>query len=186
MRFECWAASGTGISHSTTQNSQLRTQNPDRTPRYTARMEYKHLGRTGLKVSPLCLGTMNFGPQTTEPDSFAIMDRAVAEGINFFDTADVYGGKKGEGLTERIVGRWFAQGGERREKTILATKVIRRHAAGRPAEHQPRLRPVGPQDRQAVRGVARKASKPTTSICTKCTTSTASARSTRSGRRSRR
>ena len=86
-------------------------------------MDYKHLGRSGLKVSPLCLGTMNFGPQTTEPDSYAIMDRAVAEGINFFDTADVYGGKKGEGLTERIVGRWFAQGGQRRERTILATKV---------------------------------------------------------------
>ena len=86
-------------------------------------MEYKHLGRSGLKVSPLCLGTMNFGPQTTEPDSYAIMDRAIAEGINFFDTADVYGGKKGEGLTEQIVGRWFAQGGLRRERTILATKV---------------------------------------------------------------
>ena len=86
-------------------------------------MDYKHLGRSGLKVSPLCLGTMNFGPQTTEPDSFAIMDRALAEGINFFDTADVYGGKKGEGFTEQIVGRWFSTGGERREKTILATKV---------------------------------------------------------------
>jgi aryl-alcohol dehydrogenase-like predicted oxidoreductase len=86
-------------------------------------MEYKHLGRSGLKVSPLCLGTMNFGPQTTEADSFAIMDKALELGINFFDTADVYGGKKGEGITEQIVGRWFAQGGERREKTILATKV---------------------------------------------------------------
>ena len=86
-------------------------------------MEYKHLGKSGLKVSPLCLGTMNFGPQTTEPDSYAIMDRAIAEGINFFDTADVYGGKKGEGVTEQIVGRWFSTGGLRRERTILATKV---------------------------------------------------------------
>ena len=86
-------------------------------------MQYKHLGSSGLKVSSICLGTMNFGPHTTEADSFAIMDRAIAEGINFFDTADVYGGKKGEGLTERIVGRWFAQGGLRRERTILATKV---------------------------------------------------------------
>jgi aryl-alcohol dehydrogenase-like predicted oxidoreductase len=86
-------------------------------------MEYRHLGRTGLKVSPLCLGTMNFGPQTTEPDSYAIMDKALDVGINFFDTADVYGGKKGEGVTEQIVGRWFATGGERRERTILATKV---------------------------------------------------------------
>ncbi|MHB8630175.1 MAG: aldo/keto reductase [Aggregatilineales bacterium] len=86
-------------------------------------MEYVHLGRSGLKVSRLCLGTMNFGPQTTEPDSYAIMDKALEVGINFFDTANVYGGKKGEGITEQIVGRWFAQGSGRREKTIIATKV---------------------------------------------------------------
>ncbi len=86
-------------------------------------MEYTHLGRTGLKVSRICLGTMNFGPQTTEADSFAIMDRALEEGVNFFDTADVYGWKKGEGITEQIIGRWFAQGGGRREKVVLATKV---------------------------------------------------------------
>src|SRR5271154_2329580 len=86
-------------------------------------MEYTHLGRTGLKVSRLCLGTMNFGPRTTEPDSFAIMDHALDLGINFFDTADVYGWKKGEGITEQIIGRWFAQGGGRREKTVIATKV---------------------------------------------------------------
>lgn len=86
-------------------------------------MEYTQLGRTGLKVSRICLGTMNFGPKTTEPDSYAIMDRALDEGINFFDTADVYGWKKGEGVTEGILGRWFAQGGNRREKTVLATKV---------------------------------------------------------------
>src|SRR5215475_8768230 len=86
-------------------------------------MEYRQLGRTGLKVSPLCLGTMNFGPLTTEPDSFAIMDKALELGINFFDTANVYGWKMGEGVTEQIVGRWFAQGGGRREKVVLATKV---------------------------------------------------------------
>src|SRR3569832_265078 len=86
-------------------------------------MQYTNLGRTGLKVSRLCLGTMNFGPQTTEPDSFAIMDRAHDHGINFFDTANVYGWKKGEGWTEQIIGRWFAQGGTRREKTVVATKV---------------------------------------------------------------
>ncbi|MCB9450037.1 MAG: aldo/keto reductase [Anaerolineaceae bacterium] len=86
-------------------------------------MDYVKLGRTGLKVSPLCLGTMNFGPQTTEADSFAIMDKAHELGINFFDTANVYGWKKGEGVTEQIVGRWFAQGGGRREKTVIATKV---------------------------------------------------------------
>ncbi|KAB2853604.1 MAG: aldo/keto reductase, partial [Anaerolineae bacterium] len=86
-------------------------------------MQYKHLGRTGLLVSPLCLGTMNFGPETAEADSFAIMDKALELGINFFDTANVYGWKKGEGVTEQIIGRWFAQGGGRREKTVIATKV---------------------------------------------------------------
>jgi aryl-alcohol dehydrogenase-like predicted oxidoreductase len=86
-------------------------------------MEYTQLGRTGLKVSRLCLGTMNFGPKTTEADSFAIMDKAHALGLNFFDTANVYGWKLGEGVTEQIVGRWFAQGDGRREKTVIATKV---------------------------------------------------------------
>ncbi|MGI8773867.1 MAG: aldo/keto reductase [Actinomycetota bacterium] len=86
-------------------------------------MEYRHLGRSGLEVSPLCLGTMNFGPQTTEEDSHAIMDRAQELGINFFDTANVYGWKKGKGVTEQIVGRWFAQGGGRRDRTVIATKL---------------------------------------------------------------
>ncbi len=89
-------------------------------------MEYTQLGRTGLKVSRLCLGTMNFGPQTTEKDSFAIMDKALDLGINFFDTANVYGWKTGEGVTEQIVGRWFAQGGGRRDKVVIATKVFGR------------------------------------------------------------
>jgi NDP-hexose C3-ketoreductase / dTDP-4-oxo-2-deoxy-alpha-D-pentos-2-ene 2,3-reductase len=89
-------------------------------------MDYTNLGRTGLSVSRLCLGTMNFGPQTTEPDSFTIMDRALEHGINFFDTANVYGWKIGEGLTEQIVGRWFAQGGGRRDKVVLATKAFGR------------------------------------------------------------
>ena len=87
-------------------------------------MQYIHLGRTGLQVSRLCLGTMNFGPHTTEPDSGAIMDKALELGVNFFDTADVYGWKRGEGVTESIVGRWFAQGGSRRERVVLATKVF--------------------------------------------------------------
>jgi aryl-alcohol dehydrogenase-like predicted oxidoreductase len=86
-------------------------------------MEYVRLGRTGLRVSRLCLGTMNFGPETSEADAFAIMDRALELGINFFDTANVYGWKTGEGVTEQIIGRWFAQGGGRREKVVLATKV---------------------------------------------------------------
>lgn len=86
-------------------------------------MDYTHLGRTGLKVSRLCLGTMNFGPYTTESDSYAIMDKALELGVNFFDTANVYGRQQGEGVTEQIIGRWWAQGDGRREKVVLATKV---------------------------------------------------------------
>ncbi|MFL6076428.1 MAG: aldo/keto reductase, partial [Mycobacteriales bacterium] len=86
-------------------------------------MEYTHLGRTGLKVSRLCLGTMNFGPKTSEEDGHAIMDAALEQGLNFFDTANVYGWWLGKGLTEEIIGRWFAQGGGRREKVVIATKV---------------------------------------------------------------
>jgi len=86
-------------------------------------MEYTHLGRSGLKVSRLCLGTMNFGPQTEVVDSHAIMDAAHEYGINYFDTANVYGGSLGRGATEEIVGNWFATGGGRRERTVLATKL---------------------------------------------------------------
>lgn len=89
-------------------------------------MNYTRLGRTALKVSRLCLGTMNFGPHTTEPDSYAIMDKALELGINFFDTANVYGWKLGEGITEQIVGRWWDQGGGRRDKVVVATKVFGR------------------------------------------------------------
>jgi aryl-alcohol dehydrogenase-like predicted oxidoreductase len=94
-------------------------------------MEYAHLGRTGLLVSPLCLGTMNFGWETAgteEDDAHAIMDRALEHGVNFLDTANVYGwrtnGARGEGITEQILGRWFAKGNGRREGVVLATKVF--------------------------------------------------------------
>lgn len=86
-------------------------------------MEYTQLGRTGLNVSRLVLGTMNFGRATEESDSHAIMDAAHAAGLNFFDTANVYGGRENKGRTEEIIGGWFAKGGGRREKTVLATKV---------------------------------------------------------------
>jgi aryl-alcohol dehydrogenase-like predicted oxidoreductase len=86
-------------------------------------MEYRHLGRLGLRVSPLCLGTMNFGPETSERDAHAIMDRALDLGINFVDTANVYGRRIAVGTTETIVGNWLASGGGRREKVVLATKV---------------------------------------------------------------
>lgn len=87
-------------------------------------VSYRRLGKHGVLVSNLCLGTMNFGVQTSEEDSFAIMDRALELGINFFDTADVYGGAIEHGTTEEIIGRWFAQGGGRRDAVVLATKVF--------------------------------------------------------------
>ncbi|MFJ8075519.1 aldo/keto reductase [Streptomyces sp. NPDC096176] len=86
-------------------------------------MKYTQLGRTGLKVSRLVLGTMNFGPQTDEAASHGIMDSALGAGINFFDTANVYGWGEEKGRTEEIIGTWFAQGGGRRDKVVLATKV---------------------------------------------------------------
>ena len=89
-------------------------------------MQYVHLGRSGVRVSRLCLGTMNFGPQTSEADGYGIMDQALELGINFFDSANVYGWKTGEGMTEQIIGRWLAKGGGRRDKVVLATKVYGR------------------------------------------------------------
>lgn len=86
-------------------------------------MEYTKLGRSGLIVSRLCLGTMNFGPYADEKESHEIMDKALELGINFFDTADVYGWEMGEGVTEKIIGSWLAKGDGRRDNIILATKV---------------------------------------------------------------
>ncbi|GAA4913541.1 aldo/keto reductase [Streptomyces coeruleoprunus] len=86
-------------------------------------MKYTQLGRTGLKVSRIVLGTMNFGPQTDEAGSHAIMNAALDAGVNFFDTANVYGWGENKGRTEEIIGSWFAGGGERRDKVVLATKV---------------------------------------------------------------
>jgi len=85
-------------------------------------MEYAKLGRSNLTVSKICLGTMHFGNYTSEEEAFAIMDKALEIGINFFDTANRYGGKSGPGATEEIMGRWFKQGG-RRDRVVLATKV---------------------------------------------------------------
>ena len=86
-------------------------------------VEHRRLGKHGVLVSNLCLGTMNFGWHSSEEDSFKIMDRALELGINFFDTADVYGWDVEHGHTEEIIGRWLAQGGGRREAVVLATKV---------------------------------------------------------------
>ncbi|HJS28286.1 MAG TPA: aldo/keto reductase, partial [Anaerolineales bacterium] len=93
-------------------------------------MEYTNLGRSGLRVSRLCLGTMNFGPFSSESESFTIMDRAVERGINFFDTANVYGWKTGEGVTEQIVGRWLSKSDGRRDDVVLATKVYGKMGEG--------------------------------------------------------
>ena len=87
-------------------------------------IEHKRLGQHGVLVSNLCLGTMNFGWQTSEKDAFAIMDRALELGINFFDTADVYGRGGQQGDTEIILGNWFALGDGRRDAVVLATKVF--------------------------------------------------------------
>ena len=85
-------------------------------------MKFMNLGRSGLSVSRLCLGTMNFGPETDEASAHVIRDAALANGINFFDTANRYGAPQ-HGRTEEIMGRWFAKGGGRRAKVVLATKL---------------------------------------------------------------
>ncbi len=107
-------------------------------------MEYKRLGRTGLEISPIVLGTVNFGWLTSEADSFAILDAALERGVNFIDTANNYNA----GKTESLLGRWFAQGGGRREKCVLATKVFSRPmdwASSDPIKRSGEW--VGPNDR---------------------------------------
>lgn len=86
-------------------------------------MQYTNLGQSGLRVSRLCLGTMNFGVDTDEKESFHILDAALEAGINFIDTANIYGWGENAGRTEEIIGKWFQQGDGRRERTVLATKV---------------------------------------------------------------
>lgn len=86
-------------------------------------MQYTHLGRSGVSVSRICLGTMNFGEVTGEAESRKIMDRALDAGLNFFDTSGTYGEPRAEGITEEIIGQWLASGSGRRERIILATKV---------------------------------------------------------------
>ncbi|MDP8207046.1 MAG: aldo/keto reductase [Candidatus Electryonea clarkiae] len=86
-------------------------------------MKYTYLGRSGLRVSRICLGTMNMGHWTSEDDSQVIMNTAIEKGINFFDTANVYGGSKGRGTTEEYIGRWIKQHPGKRKELVLATKV---------------------------------------------------------------
>ncbi len=107
-------------------------------------MQYTHLGRTGAKVSRLALGTMNFGWHTDEATSHTIMDTGLDAGINFFDTADIYGA----GGSEEILGRWFAADPARRDKVVLATKLI--HPAQRGPQHRWPVRPPHPKSRRGL------------------------------------
>ena len=93
-------------------------------------MKYTKLGRSHMEVSKICLGTMFFGNRTAEEEAFRIMDRCLEIGINFFDTANVYGGPGIRGRSEEIIGRWFAQGDGRRDQVVLATKVYGNMADG--------------------------------------------------------
>lgn len=106
-------------------------------------MDYTQLGRTGTSVSRIVLGTMNFGDRTSEEESFAIMDRALELGVNFFDTANAYGGSAGRGATEEIIGRWFAARPGVRDEIVLATKV-----------HSPMVAPTSEGDRPNARGAS--------------------------------
>ena len=136
-------------------------------------MQYTQLGRTGAKVSRLALGTMNFGWHTDEQASQTIMDAALDAGVNFFDTADIYGA----GASESILGRWFADEPSRRDKVVLATKLYI------PLTEGPI--PVGCRRCTSARRArtVSAGSGPTTSTCTSSTTSTGPPRGRRSGRR---
>ena len=102
-------------------------------------MEYGKLGRANLTVSKICLGTMHFGPYASEQESFEIMDRALEMGINFWDTANVYGGKGTRGRSEEIIGNWFARRPGGRDKVVLATKV-----------YNPMVEEAGPNEGQGI------------------------------------
>ena len=141
-------------------------------------MRYTHLGRSGLSISRLCLGTMNFGRWTDEPTSHAVMDAAHDAGINFFDTANVYGQEVSLGRTEEIIGNWFASGGGRREKTVIATKLYgAADRNGRTADGSLRSTSAAPWTR------ASSGCRPTMSTSISSTTSIGIRRGMRSGRR---
>ena len=155
-------------------------------------MKYKKLGRTGMTVSRLCLGTGNWGysdepygnwATTNEKEAFRIMDAALDAGINFFDCANVYGnhGAGTTGTSEEIIGKWFKQGGGRREKVILGTKVGREMYNN---DYDGPNRPEGLslyKIRAMRRGLC-SACRPTISSFTRCTTWTAASTGTSCGR----
>ena len=139
-------------------------------------MKYTTLGRTGLRVSRLCLGTVNFGPYTSERDSHAIMDEAIDSGINFSRYRGTSMAKFPERVSlKTILGNWFALGGGRRERVILATKVYNPMNREGEADPKPGASPQRPQDHQELRGQPPTPQKPIPSISIKCITSTAAA-----------
>ncbi len=86
-------------------------------------MKYTNLGRSNMEVSRVCLGTMHFGSRATDEESLRIMDKAFEMGINFWDTANVYGGSGGRGKSEELIGQWFQRNPGKRDQIVLATKV---------------------------------------------------------------
>ena len=103
---------------------RFRVSFTPKTPRTLFLMNYVHLGRSGLQVSPLCLGTMNFGPQTTKTRQLFDHGSRAGGRCQFFRHRRRLRSEKGQGFTENIVGRWFAQGDMRRERVVIATKVF--------------------------------------------------------------
>jgi len=101
-------------------------------------MTYSHMGDANIEVSRICLGTMHFGSWTSREEAFRIMDRALELGINFFDTANVYGRDAGVGASESIIGEWFAAASDRRRRVVLATKVFGDMAGGAPVPNESR------------------------------------------------
>src|SRR3954447_15844825 len=157
-------------------------------------MAYGHLGRCGLLVSRVGLGTMNFGYTVDEADSFTVMDAAVDAGINFFDTADVYGGpqspdmKQGYGIAEQTVGAWLQRSGSGRAArgagaagagttSSWPRRCPSRWGWARTTAACPPTTSAGPV-RRACGGC-----RPITSTCTRCTTSIGPRHGRRSGRR---
>jgi aryl-alcohol dehydrogenase-like predicted oxidoreductase len=146
-------------------------------------MEYAHLGRSGLLVSRVGLGTMNFGMTADEESSAAVLDAALEAGVKLIDTADVYSGPqspdmaRGYGVSEEYVGRWLTQDRSRRDKIVLATKVYQPMGSDRTTAASRLTTSAGPARR--VCGGCR----PTISTCTRCTTSTGPRPGRRSGRR---
>ncbi len=135
-------------------------------------MQYDYMGASNLRVSKICLGTMHFGGVTPEAESHAIMDKALEMGINFFDTANVYGGPAGTGATETVIGNWFAQGGGRRDQVVLASKTY--NAMNRPAIAADPNDDKGsrPTKCAEISRLHSSASRPIISISIRCITST--------------